>query len=48
MLKEFNEFAVRGNVLDMAVGNIIGAACNIRSLGLAAIHTGDGSKSAAG
>jgi large conductance mechanosensitive channel len=26
MLKEFNEFAMRGNVLDMAVGIIIGAA----------------------
>lgn len=26
MLKEFREFAVRGNVLDMAVGIIIGAA----------------------
>ncbi|MEM7524975.1 MAG: MscL family protein, partial [Pseudomonadota bacterium] len=26
MLKEFQEFAVKGNVLDMAVGIIIGAA----------------------
>lgn len=26
MLKEFREFAVRGNVLDMAVGIILGAA----------------------
>lgn len=26
MLKEFKEFAVRGNVIDMAVGIIIGAA----------------------
>jgi large conductance mechanosensitive channel len=26
MLKEFKEFAIRGNVLDMAVGIIIGAA----------------------
>jgi large conductance mechanosensitive channel len=26
MLKEFKEFAMRGNVLDMAVGTIIGAA----------------------
>ena len=26
MLKEFREFALRGNVLDMAVGVIIGAA----------------------
>ena len=26
MLKEFKEFAVRGNVMDMAVGIIIGAA----------------------
>jgi large conductance mechanosensitive channel len=26
MLKEFKEFAVKGNVLDMAVGIIIGAA----------------------
>ena len=25
MLKEFKEFAVRGNVVDMAVGIIIGA-----------------------
>ncbi|WVE39620.1 large conductance mechanosensitive channel protein MscL, partial [Priestia megaterium] len=26
MLKEFKEFALRGNVLDLAVGVIIGAA----------------------
>jgi large conductance mechanosensitive channel len=26
MLKEFKEFAIRGNVTDMAVGIIIGAA----------------------
>jgi len=26
MLKEFKEFALRGNVIDMAVGIIIGAA----------------------
>ena len=26
MLKEFKEFAIKGNMLDMAVGNIIGAA----------------------
>jgi large conductance mechanosensitive channel len=26
MLKEFKEFAMKGNVLDMAVGIIIGAA----------------------
>jgi large conductance mechanosensitive channel len=26
MLKEFKEFAMRGNVMDMAVGIIIGAA----------------------
>ena len=26
MLKEFREFAIRGNVVDMAVGIIIGAA----------------------
>ena len=26
MLKEFKEFALRGNVLDMAVGIVIGAA----------------------
>ena len=26
MLKEFKEFAMRGNVVDMAVGIIIGAA----------------------
>jgi large conductance mechanosensitive channel len=26
MLKEFKEFAVKGNVVDMAVGIIIGAA----------------------
>lgn len=26
MLKEFKEFAMRGNVLDMAVGIILGAA----------------------
>ena len=28
MLKEFKEFAIRGNVIDMAVGIIIGAAFN--------------------
>ena len=27
MLKEFKKFAMRGNVVDMAVGIIIGAAC---------------------
>jgi large conductance mechanosensitive channel len=27
VLKEFKEFAMRGNVMDMAVGVIIGAAC---------------------
>ena len=26
MLKEFKEFAMRGNVVDMAVGIVIGAA----------------------
>ncbi|HBZ01001.1 MAG TPA: large conductance mechanosensitive channel protein MscL, partial [candidate division Zixibacteria bacterium] len=26
MLKEFKEFAMRGNVMDMAIGIIIGAA----------------------
>jgi len=26
MLKEFREFAMRGNVVDMAIGIIIGAA----------------------
>ena len=26
MLKEFREFAMRGNVIDMAVGVVIGAA----------------------
>ena len=26
MLKEFKEFAMRGNVLDMAIGIILGAA----------------------
>ena len=26
MLKEFREFAIRGNVVDMAVGIVIGAA----------------------
>jgi large conductance mechanosensitive channel len=29
MLKEFREFAVRGNVIDMAVGIIIGAAFGV-------------------
>jgi len=29
MLKEFKEFALRGNVMDMAVGVIIGAAFQI-------------------
>lgn len=29
MLKEFKEFAMRGNVVDMAVGIIIGAAFGI-------------------
>ena len=28
MLKEFKEFAVRGNMLDLAVGVIIGGAFN--------------------
>jgi large conductance mechanosensitive channel len=34
MLKEFKEFALRGNVVDMAVGIIIGAAFStiVRSL----------------
>lgn len=34
MLKEFKEFAVRGNVLDMAVGIVVGAAFGtiVRSL----------------
>jgi large conductance mechanosensitive channel len=34
MLKEFKEFALRGNVMDMAVGIIIGAAFStiVRSL----------------
>ena len=34
MLKEFKEFALRGNVMDMAVGVIIGAAFStiVRSL----------------
>ena len=27
-LKEFREFAVKGNMMDMAIGNIIGAAFN--------------------
>jgi large conductance mechanosensitive channel len=27
MLKEFKEFVMKGNVLDMAVGIIIGGAC---------------------
>ena len=27
ILKEFKEFAMRGNVIDMAVGVVIGAAC---------------------
>ena len=26
MLKEFREFAIRGNVVDMAVGVVVGAA----------------------
>ena len=26
MLKEFKEFAIRGNVLDLAIGVVIGAA----------------------
>ena len=34
MLKEFKEFALKGNVVDMAVGIIIGAAFStiVRSL----------------
>jgi large conductance mechanosensitive channel len=28
MLKEFKKFAIKGNVIDMAVGIIIGAAKN--------------------
>ena len=31
MLKEFREFAIKGNVLDMAVGIIIGAAFGVIS-----------------
>ena len=31
MLKEFKEFAMKGNVVDLAVGVVIGAACNITS-----------------
>ncbi len=30
MLKEFREFAMRGNVVDTAVGIIIGLACGLR------------------
>jgi large-conductance mechanosensitive channel len=30
MLKEFREFAMRGNVVDMAFGIIIGLACGLR------------------
>jgi len=30
MLKEFREFAMRGNVVDMVVGIIIGLACGLR------------------
>jgi len=29
MLKEFNEFAMKGNVVDMAIGVIIGAATSL-------------------
>jgi large conductance mechanosensitive channel len=34
MLKEFKEFALKGNMLDMAIGIVIGAACGtvIKSL----------------
>jgi hypothetical protein len=45
ILKCFKESAMCGNMLDMAIGMIIGAACEARSLNLAAFHTGDGSKS---
>ncbi len=31
MLKEFKEFAMRGNVLDMAIGIIISARLSARS-----------------
>ena len=27
IIKEFKEFAMRGNVLDMAVGVVVGGAC---------------------
>jgi large conductance mechanosensitive channel len=27
MLKDFKEFAMRGSVVDMAIGIVIGAAC---------------------
>ncbi len=30
MLKVFREFAMRGNVVDMAFGIIIGLACGLR------------------
>jgi large conductance mechanosensitive channel len=33
MLKEFREFAVKGNVVDLAVGVIIGAAFGIPARG---------------
>ena len=36
MLKEFKEFALRGNVLDMAIGIIIGVAAVIIMISISA------------
>jgi hypothetical protein len=45
MLREFKKFALYGNMPDMAVGIIIGAACDVRPVRFVAIHPADGSKS---
>ena len=34
MLKEFKEFAIKGNVIDMGVGIVIGAAFTSRALSI--------------
>ena len=41
LLKEFKEFAMRGNVIDMAVGVVIGAAFGCRRYHNASCGSGD-------
>jgi large conductance mechanosensitive channel len=47
MLKEFKEFALRGNVVDLAVGVIIGAAFNSLSANVNAANLVDAKKQGA-